>query len=173
MLDAPDREAAHQDIDCEKDQSRDVGLGAAKVQRQAERAAGERGGNSDPHAAEGGRKEYRREIRGEEYVRPEQGKTPPCARRQGDAGGCEANIKEWRRSGYSLPALPEFLDQFHHGDITSARRIQNKAKHSEIRRPWDSSPIFFFFACESCGRLEHDPEKWKPVFRKDHAQTKR
>jgi hypothetical protein len=22
-------------------------------------------------------------------------------------------------------------------------------------------------------RLEHDPEKWKPVFRKDHAQTKR
>jgi len=23
------------------------------------------------------------------------------------------------------------------------------------------------------GRLEHDPEKWVPVFRKDHAQTKR
>jgi hypothetical protein len=23
------------------------------------------------------------------------------------------------------------------------------------------------------GFLEHDPEKWKPVFRKDHAQTKR
>jgi hypothetical protein len=22
-------------------------------------------------------------------------------------------------------------------------------------------------------RLEHDPEKWKPVFGKDHAQTKR
>jgi hypothetical protein len=22
-------------------------------------------------------------------------------------------------------------------------------------------------------RLEHDPEKWLPVFRKDHAQTKR
>ncbi len=22
-------------------------------------------------------------------------------------------------------------------------------------------------------RLEHDPEKWEPVFRKDHAQTKR
>jgi len=21
-----------------------------------------------------------------------------------------------------------------------------------------------------CGRLEHDPEKWAPVFRKDHAQ---
>ena len=21
--------------------------------------------------------------------------------------------------------------------------------------------------------FEHDPEKWKPVFRKDHAQTKR
>jgi hypothetical protein len=20
-------------------------------------------------------------------------------------------------------------------------------------------------------KLEHDPEKWKPVFRKDHAQT--
>src|SRR6266550_2218700 len=23
------------------------------------------------------------------------------------------------------------------------------------------------------GTLEHDPEKWLPVFRKDHAQTKR
>jgi hypothetical protein len=23
------------------------------------------------------------------------------------------------------------------------------------------------------GFLEHDPEKWVPVFRKDHAQTKR
>jgi hypothetical protein len=23
------------------------------------------------------------------------------------------------------------------------------------------------------GVLEHDPEKWKPVFRKDHAQSKR
>ena len=22
-------------------------------------------------------------------------------------------------------------------------------------------------------KLEHDPEKWEPVFRKDHAQTKR
>jgi hypothetical protein len=22
------------------------------------------------------------------------------------------------------------------------------------------------------GRLEHDPEKWKPVFGNDHAQTK-
>jgi hypothetical protein len=22
------------------------------------------------------------------------------------------------------------------------------------------------------GPLEHDPEKWEPVFRKDHAQTK-
>jgi hypothetical protein len=22
-------------------------------------------------------------------------------------------------------------------------------------------------------RLEHDPEKWEPVFRKDHAQTRR
>ena len=29
---------------------------------------------------------------------------------------------------------------------------------------------------EDAGRasaLEHDPEKWTPVFRKDHAQTKR
>jgi hypothetical protein len=25
----------------------------------------------------------------------------------------------------------------------------------------------------SCRFLEHDPEKWAPVFRKDHAQTKR
>jgi hypothetical protein len=24
-----------------------------------------------------------------------------------------------------------------------------------------------------CRALEHDPEKWTPVFRRDHAQTKR
>jgi hypothetical protein len=24
---------------------------------------------------------------------------------------------------------------------------------------------------DAAQRLEHDPEKWKPVFRKDHAQT--
>jgi hypothetical protein len=33
-------------------------------------------------------------------------------------------------------------------------------------------------ACSALGSLikrdlEHDPEKWEPVFRKDHAQTKR
>ena len=28
-------------------------------------------------------------------------------------------------------------------------------------------------AAARCGRLEHVPEKWTPVFRKDHAQTKR
>jgi hypothetical protein len=32
-----------------------------------------------------------------------------------------------------------------------------------IRGPAD----MMFFA------LEHDPKKWEPVFRKDHAQTKR
>jgi hypothetical protein len=26
--------------------------------------------------------------------------------------------------------------------------------------------------CSNSSRLEHDPEKWKPVFGKDHAQTK-
>jgi hypothetical protein len=29
------------------------------------------------------------------------------------------------------------------------------------------------FAAIEIGELEHDPEKWEPVFRKDHAQTKR
>jgi hypothetical protein len=28
-----------------------------------------------------------------------------------------------------------------------------------------------FPAIDAPVRLEHDPEKWKPVFRKDHAQT--
>jgi hypothetical protein len=25
---------------------------------------------------------------------------------------------------------------------------------------------------QACPRIEHDPEKWEPVFRKDHAQQK-
>jgi hypothetical protein len=38
--------------------------------------------------------------------------------------------------------------------------------------------LFFFRHCERLQavkpvELEHDPEKWAPVFRKDHAQTKR
>jgi hypothetical protein len=28
------------------------------------------------------------------------------------------------------------------------------------------------FRKRSCSNKEHDPEKWKPVFGKDHAQTK-
>jgi len=27
--------------------------------------------------------------------------------------------------------------------------------------------------CKTAALLEHDPEKWAPVFRKDHAQAKR
>jgi hypothetical protein len=30
-----------------------------------------------------------------------------------------------------------------------------------------------FASIEMGKTLEHDPEKWVPVFRKDHAQTKR
>jgi hypothetical protein len=29
------------------------------------------------------------------------------------------------------------------------------------------------FVREQAAALEHDPEKWAPIFRKDHAQTKR
>jgi hypothetical protein len=39
---------------------------------------------------------------------------------------------------------------------------QEKRQHS---RQFESHP--------GIPALEHDPEKWKPVFRKDHAQTKR
>jgi hypothetical protein len=35
------------------------------------------------------------------------------------------------------------------------------------------APPFFPPVPGCVKRLEHDPEKWKPVFGKDHAQTKR
>jgi hypothetical protein len=42
-----------------------------------------------------------------------------------------------------------------------------KSKRS-ICRPERESRNVYIVPCH----LEHDPEKWKPVFRKDHAQTK-
>jgi hypothetical protein len=38
---------------------------------------------------------------------------------------------------------------------------------------WPSGKSLLRVCCASGGQgLAHDPEKWKPVFRKDHAQTK-
>ena len=50
---------------------------------------------------------------------------------------------------------------------------------SPALRPWDQASRAgpaqcpWFVAVDLLlGSLEHDPEKWEPVFRKDHAQTR-
>ena len=47
----------------------------------------------------------------------------------------------------------------------------NRGVFASSRCALESGLVPDFVAAE--GRLEHDPEKWVPVFRKDHAQTKR
>ena len=46
-------------------------------------------------------------------------------------------------------------------------RLRKRLRQRRLRRGFDD----FQFSHGSIA-LEHDPEKWKPVFRKDHAQTK-
>jgi hypothetical protein len=42
-----------------------------------------------------------------------------------------------------------------------------------VRPPFRADLIAEAFVLRSRAVLEHDPQKWKPVFRKDHAQTMR
>src|SRR5581483_8125007 len=58
----------------------------------------------------------------------------------------------------------------------ASARSASPARRARSRTPCGTRPAF---ACASsrsrsiaCLRREHDPEKWLPVFRKDHAQTK-
>src|SRR5258707_1744253 len=60
----------------------------------------------------------------------------------------------------SLQVPPEFSSVSSRGCEWSVKRH----RHGLRRKP----PLTLFSAASS----EHDPEKWEPVFRKDHAQTK-
>jgi hypothetical protein len=55
--------------------------------------------------------------------------------------------------------------------------IQKSRSSIQIPALIASEPGFLFVSWRGQGTLEwtleHDPEKWIPVFRKDHAQTKR
>ena len=57
-------------------------------------------------------------------------KTPARRGRQSEAADRKAHAEQRRGLGNSLPAVPEFVDQFRHGVVTSRdQRIQNKAEH--------------------------------------------
>src|SRR5438874_11548944 len=86
MLDPPYREAAHDQIDQCKRQPCKVHRAVPEMNGDAQHPPGERGGDADPEAAESRRKEYRREIWGEEDVRPYQSETPSRRRGQDKAG---------------------------------------------------------------------------------------
>src|SRR5260370_28738246 len=115
VLDAPDREAAHDQIDYQKRQSCKIGRRVAETDGDAERAPDDGCRDPDTETAERGGKEYRRDIRRKEYIRPDQGKRPPRRGRQSEAGCRKSNVKKRRRLGYSMPPPPELLDQLHHG----------------------------------------------------------
>jgi hypothetical protein len=56
--------------------------------------------------------------------------------------------------------------------LSSYWRLPNAAERAPTRPfDFDVHPPNFFAAPAIAGALRHDPEKWQPVFRKDHAQT--
>jgi len=55
-------------------------------------------------------------------------------------------------------------DAEHHRDRQAARHQRPRPHHRRQRRPHELQGI--------AADLEHDPEKWAPVFGKDHAQKK-
>jgi hypothetical protein len=59
-------------------------------------------------------------------------------------------------------------------DIDGERKErQPRTTPGMVTKPAHYGPSQFSSDFASAAILEHDPEKWKPVFRKDHAQTKR
>jgi hypothetical protein len=44
---------------------------------------------------------------------------------------------------------------------------------SSLGKPPPIAGFYTAFTQQPVRNLEHDPEKWKPVFRKDHAQSKK
>src|SRR5882757_8232384 len=94
VLDAPYREAAHDQIDCQKRQPCEVGRRVAEIDGHAERAPDERSRDPGTVPAECGGEKHGWKIRGEKYVRPDQRKTPPRRGRQGDAECCKSNAKK-------------------------------------------------------------------------------
>ncbi|MHC2337414.1 hypothetical protein [Bradyrhizobium sp. USDA 4454] len=72
----------------------------------------------------------------------------------------------------ALADHPGFNDRLRKlGRIGAELRLVNVFRVGRPAKPL--KPRHFRLPVEQLIILEHDPEKWKPVFRKDHAQTKR
>ena len=62
-------------------------------------------------------------------------------------------------------------------DVSGLERIRRRGVVLQFHRADDSARGQGYLRANQliavCQRLEHDPEKWVPVFRKDHAQNKK
>src|SRR6476620_3839994 len=76
VLDPPNGEAAHRQVDRKQNQSCGIDVAVAEIDGQAKRAAKQGGRHPDPEAAERGGKEYGRKIRGKVYIRADHRKSP-------------------------------------------------------------------------------------------------
>ncbi len=84
----------------------------------------------------------------------------------------EAVLRAVLRAGaYELacrPDVPARVVTAEYVDVAGCLRRQGGDRHGQCRARPAGARIA---RGRICRRLEHDPEKWKPVFRKDHAQT--
>src|SRR5882757_3274461 len=165
VFDAPYREAAHDQIDWQESQSCKIGRAVAEIYGRAERAPDESSRDPDPVPAERGGKKHGWKIRGEEYVRPDQGKAPPHRGRQSNTGCCKSDTEKRRRLRCSLPAPPKFVDQFHHGSHQTVQRNQIRPSIEENTRLmwWFRSSLRF--RGESIRRISEPKPHWNHGFR--------
>lgn len=165
VFDAPYREAAHDQIDWQESQSCKIRRAVAEIYGRPERAPDESSRDPDPVPAECGGKKHGRKIRGEEHVRPDQGKAPPHRGRQSNAGCCKSDTEKRRRLRCSLPAPPKFVDQFHHGSHQTVQRNQIRPSIKENTRLmwWVKSSLVF--RGESIRRISAPKSPYNDGFR--------
>src|SRR6266852_4925456 len=77
-----------------------------------------------------------------------------------------------RSTSISMPSAISWSAASQNSNNSAASQPASK-RQPEITLPSSLSQPSSY-GCDKCPHhLEHDPEKWEPVFRKDHAQTER
>ena len=114
VLDPPYRETGNSPENQQECHSGGIGHVVTEIDANAERASRNRGRNPGPEAAERGGKEHRRKIWRKEHVGTDLGQSPPRDGCQSQTADGKASAEQRGGLGDSLPAAPEFLDQFRH-----------------------------------------------------------
>ena len=77
-------------------------------------------------------------------------------------------------SDQNPPSTEEIASRLHHSPKTvDVNKVTLSLRRTEFYMGFPGRQARRIRRRAGCRFLEHDPEKWEPVFRKDNAQTKR